>query len=60
MILRHAYQRHYGHVAGAISDDDVREYMRTYRESTTTRMGLAYYRTIERDVAVMLLIMQHS
>jgi pimeloyl-ACP methyl ester carboxylesterase len=45
------FYTHYGHVAGAISEDDVREYMRTYRDSATTRTGLAYYRTIERDVA---------
>ncbi len=42
---------HYGHIAGAISDADVAEYMRTYGNPETTRTGLAYYRALDIDVA---------
>jgi pimeloyl-ACP methyl ester carboxylesterase len=44
------FYRHYGHVQGAICDDDVVEYLRTYRGLATTRTGLAYYRTIDQDL----------
>ena len=45
------FYEHYGHVRDAITDADVAEYMRTYGNAETTRTGLAYYRTLDQDVA---------
>lgn len=44
------FYEHYGHVPGAITDDDTNEYLRTYGRVDTTRTGLAYYRQIQVDV----------
>ena len=45
------FYEHYGHLPGAISEDDIAEYMRTYGNAETTRTGLAYYRALDADVA---------
>ena len=49
MYYRWFYQ-YYGFVPGAISETDIREYMRTYCNPETVRTGLSYYRSIEQDI----------
>lgn len=45
------FYEHYGWIPGAIGEDDIAEYLRTYARPETTRTGMAYYRAIEADVA---------
>lgn len=45
------FYEHYGYVEGAISAEDAAEYLRTYANAETARTGLAYYRTIDSDIA---------
>lgn len=40
----------YGHVRDAISEQDIAEYLRTCRDASTLRTGIAYYRSIAQDV----------
>ncbi|MER1967947.1 alpha/beta hydrolase [Castellaniella sp. GW247-6E4] len=40
---------YYGYKAGAITELDKQEYLRTYRRAGTLRTGLAYYRSIPED-----------
>lgn len=42
---------HYGYRPGSISEADVQEYLRTYAHGSTLRTGLAYYRSIDDDIA---------
>lgn len=42
--------REFGHRQDAISEDDVQEYLRTYRQPGTLRTGLAYYRAVPQTV----------
>lgn len=44
------FYEHFGHLRSAISEEEVQEYLRTYRQRSTLRTGLAYYRAIEQDV----------
>jgi pimeloyl-ACP methyl ester carboxylesterase len=44
------FYEHYGFDRSAIAEDEVQEYLRTYRSRSTLRTGLAYYRAIEQDV----------
>jgi pimeloyl-ACP methyl ester carboxylesterase len=45
------FYRQYGYTAGAISPDDIQEYLRTYRQPGALRAGFAYYRALNQDVA---------
>ncbi len=40
----------YGHVRGAISEEEIEEYLRTYRDFSTLRTGISYYRAINQDI----------
>jgi pimeloyl-ACP methyl ester carboxylesterase len=53
------FYHHYGQVAGAISPEDEREYLRTYARDDTTRTGLAYYRALEQDVKDNAAFLEH-
>jgi pimeloyl-ACP methyl ester carboxylesterase len=45
------FYRHYGFQPGAISAEDIEEYLRTYRQPGALRAGFAYYRALDQDVA---------
>ena len=45
------FYRQYGYTAGAISPEDIQEYLRTYRQPGALRAGFAYYRALSQDVA---------
>ena len=42
--------KNYGHVPTAISEEDIAEYLRTYRDFGALRAGLAYYRNVPQDI----------
>jgi len=44
------FYQHYGYIKDAIGEEDVREYLRTYRGFATLRTGLAYYRAVPQDI----------
>ena len=44
------FYRNYGAQPAAISEDDIQEYLRTYRQPGALRAGFAYYRALDRDV----------
>ncbi len=44
------FYANYGYLRSAISEQDIAEYLRTYRDGATLRTGLGYYRAIEQDV----------
>jgi pimeloyl-ACP methyl ester carboxylesterase len=44
------FYRHYGFQPGAISAEDIEEYLRTYRQPGALRAGFAYYRALDQDV----------
>lgn len=44
------FYRQFGHRQDAMTEDDIREYLRTYREAGTLRTGLAYYRAVPQTV----------
>lgn len=45
------FYRNYGYQPGAITPDDEREYLRTYRQPGALRAGFSYYRALDQDVA---------
>ncbi len=45
------FYRNYGHHPNVIPDEDIAEYLRTYRQPGALRAGFAYYRNIPRDIA---------
>ena len=45
------FYRNYGHHPNVIPDQDIVEYLRTYRQPGALRAGFAYYRNIPRDIA---------
>ena len=45
------FYQHYGFQPGAISEEDIQEFLRTYRQPGAMRAGLAYYRALDQDVA---------
>ena len=45
------FYQHYGFQPGAIGEEDIQEFLRTYRQPGATRAGLAYYRALDQDVA---------
>lgn len=45
------FYRTYGARPDAISDADIAEYLRTYRQPGALRAGFSYYRNIPRDIA---------
>lgn len=45
------FYEHYGHRPGSITETDMQEYLRTYSTGASLRTGLAYYRTLDQDVA---------
>lgn len=49
-ILLRWFFENYGDNPGAISEDYVQEYLRTYRKPGAIRAGLAYYRSIQQDI----------
>ncbi|TCK84072.1 alpha/beta hydrolase [Paraburkholderia sp. BL9I2N2] len=42
--------KNYGFVPTAISEEDIAEYLRTYRDFGALRAGLAYYRNVPQDI----------
>jgi pimeloyl-ACP methyl ester carboxylesterase len=44
------FYSNYGYVCGAIAEPDIQEYLRTYRQRSTLRTGIDYYRAIDQDV----------
>jgi pimeloyl-ACP methyl ester carboxylesterase len=50
------FYRNYGHHPNVIPDEDIAEYLRTYRQIGALRAGFAYYRNIPRDIADNLAI----
>jgi pimeloyl-ACP methyl ester carboxylesterase len=44
------FYRQFGHRQDAMSEEDIQEYLRTYREVGTLRTGLAYYRAVPQTV----------
>lgn len=45
------FYRNYGARPDALSDADIAEYLRVYRQPGTLRSGFSYYRAIPRDIA---------
>jgi pimeloyl-ACP methyl ester carboxylesterase len=45
------FYRNYGARPDAIPDDDIAEYLRTYRQPGALRAGFSYYRNIPKDIA---------
>jgi pimeloyl-ACP methyl ester carboxylesterase len=45
------FYRNFGHRPDVISDDEVREYLRTYTQPDALRAGFEYYRATPQDVA---------
>jgi len=45
------FYQHYGFQPGAIGEEDIQEFLRTYRQPGAMRAGLAYYRALDQDVA---------
>ena len=45
------FYRNYGHRPDVLSDADIAEYLRTYRQPGALRAGFSYYRAIPRDIA---------
>jgi len=54
------FYRQYGYTAGAISPDDIQEYLRTYRQPGALRAGFAYYRALNQDVAHNQTLLAHG
>lgn len=44
------FYSNYGYVRDAISEEAIEEYLRTYRDFSTLRTGINYYRAINQDV----------
>lgn len=44
------FYRQFGHRPDAMSESDIQEYLRTYRDVATLRTGLSYYRNVPQDV----------
>ena len=44
------FYENYGYDPTSMSEEDIQEYLRTYRQPSTLRTGLAYYRAIDQDV----------
>jgi pimeloyl-ACP methyl ester carboxylesterase len=45
------FYRNYGHRTDVISESDIAEYLRCYRQPGALRAGLAYYRALAQDIA---------
>ncbi|GAA5114985.1 alpha/beta fold hydrolase [Pseudonocardia adelaidensis] len=45
------FYRSFGYTSDAISDDEVREYLRTYSQPDALRAGFEYYRATPQDIA---------
>ncbi len=45
------FYRNYGHHPNVISESDIAEYLRCYRQPGALRAGFSYYRNIPRDIA---------
>ena len=45
------FYRNYGYRPGAITPEDMEEYLRTYRQPGALRAGFSYYRALQQDVA---------
>lgn len=45
------FYRNYGHRPDVISDDEVREYLRTYTQPDALRAGFEFYRALPQDIA---------
>jgi pimeloyl-ACP methyl ester carboxylesterase len=45
------FYRNYGHRPDVISDEDIREYLRTYTQPDALRAGFEFYRATPQDVA---------
>lgn len=45
------FYRNYGHHPNVIPEEDIVEYLRTYRQIGALRAGFSYYRSIPRDIA---------